>query len=124
MEMIQGLIAPFTPSWVGVWVFATLGGIITGFIKIADIDNRLFYPFISKPLIGMTTGVAIAMMINGQSEPPPISLAFWAFFGSVCSTPIITGFLIFISDQNRQNEIYKSAQSKLMPWSKEDSNEP
>lgn len=118
--LIDGLHAPFLISWLSVWVFALLGGFATSFIRINDIDNRLFYPFISKPLIGMTTGVAIAMMINGQAEPPPINLAFWAFFGSVCSTPILTGFLVFISDQNRQNELYKSAQDKFVPWSKKD----
>lgn len=115
---ITGLTAPFLISWLPVWVFATLAGFATAFIRINDIDNRLLYPFISKPLIGVTTGVAIAMILNGQVEPPPISLAFWAFVGSLCSTPIITGFLVFISDQRRQNELYKSAQDKFIPWSK------
>lgn len=120
IEVLQGLHAPFNLSWVGVWIFAFLGGLATAFIKIEDMDNRLSYPFISKPLIGTVTGVAIAMIFNGQAEPPPVNLAFWSFFGAVCSTPIMTGFLVFISDQKRQNELYKSAQDKFVPWSKKD----
>lgn len=120
MVMLQGLHAPFLISWLGVWVFAFLGGLASGFICIDDIDSRLRYPLIAKPLIGTVAGVAMAMMINGQAEPPANSLAFWAFVGSVCSTPIITGFLVFISDQKRQSEFYKSAQNKFAPWSKKE----
>lgn len=114
---LQGLHAPFLISWFGVWLFAFLGGWASAFIKINEIDNRLQYPFIAKPLIGTVAGVAMAMIINGQAEPPAVSLAFWSFVGSICSTPIITGFLVFISDQKRQNELYKSAQTKFIPWS-------
>ncbi len=120
MTDILGLHAPFLISWTAVWLFAFLGGLATAFIRIDEIDGRLSYPFIAKPLIGTVAGVAMAMMINGQAEPPAISLACWAFVGSVCSTPIITGFLVFISDQKRQNELYKSAQDKFVPWSKKE----
>lgn len=118
MTDLQGLPAPFSISWLGVWVFAFFGGLASAFIRINDIDVKLSYPIIAKTLIGTVSGVAMAMMINGQAEPPPINLAFWAFMGSICSTPIITGFLVFISDQKRQNELYKSAQDKFVPWSK------
>lgn len=115
-----GLHAPFLMSWMGVWLFAFLGGLASGFVKISDIDNRLLYPFISKPLIGMTAGVAIAVFINQNAEPPPTTLIFWALIGALFSTPIITGFAVFISDQKRQNELYKSAQDKFVPWSKKE----
>lgn len=114
----SGLSAPFLISWLGVWLFAFFGGLASAFIRINDIDVKLSYPIIAKTLIGTTAGVAMAMMINGQAEPPPINLSFWAFVGSICSTPIITGFLVFISDQKRQNQLYKSAQDKFVPWSK------
>lgn len=114
------MLPPFTHEWLGFWVFAALGGLISAFIKIDDIDRRLTTPFVAKPLIGMATGIALAVMINGQTEPPPINLNFWAFMGSICSTPIITGFLVFISDQKRQNELYQSAQNKFVPWSKKE----
>ncbi len=118
MTDLQGLHAPFLISWLGVWLFAFLGGLASAFITIGDIDRRLRHPFIAKPLIGMTAGVVIAVFINQNAEPPPPTLIFWAFIGSICSTPIITGFLVFISDQKRQNELYKSAQNKFIPWSK------
>lgn len=121
MQFLQGLPAPFNIEWLAMWVFATIGSIITGFIMISDIDNRLRYPFIAKPIIGLGCGMATAIFINGQTAPPPISLAFWAFCGSVCGSPIITGFLVFISDQKRQNEMYKSVQDKYLPFSKKES---
>lgn len=52
----QGLHAPFLISWFGVWLFAFLGGWASAFIKINEIDNRLQYPFIAKPLIGTVAG--------------------------------------------------------------------
>lgn len=116
MMNIQELTAPFLLSWTAVWLFSFLGGIASAFIRIADIDKRLLYPFIAKPLIGMATGLALCLLINGENDPPSISLAFWGFIGSLCSAPIVTGFLIFISDQERQNELYKSAQDRFLPF--------
>ena len=116
MINIQELTAPFLLSWTAVWLFSFLGGLASAFIRIADIDKRLLYPFIAKPLIGMTTGMALCLLINGDNDPPSISLAFWGFVGSLCSTPIATGFLIFISDQDRQNALYRSAQDKFLPF--------
>ena len=118
MIELHGLHAPFLISWLGVWLFALLGGVASAFISISDIDKRLRRPFISKPLIGMTAGVVIAVFINQNAEPPPPTLIFWAFIGSICSTPIITGFLVFISDQDRQNAVYEKAKDKFIPWSK------
>lgn len=122
MTDLQGLHAPFLLSWVGVWAFAFLGGLASAFIKISDIDNRLLYPFVAKPLIGMTAGIVVAVFINQNAEPPATTLIFWAFMGSVFSTPIITGFLVFVSDQKRQEMIYTKARDKYLPWAK-DSNE-
>lgn len=117
-----GLPPPFTVEWLPTWIFVGFGGLITAFIAIGDIDKRLFFPFIAKPLIGIATGMAVALMINGQTTPPSTTLPFWGFFGSVCSTPILTGLLVFISDQKRQNELYQSAQDKFLPWSKNKEN--
>ena len=120
MTELQGLHAPFLMSWLGVWLFAFLGGLASAFIKIQDLDNRLLYPFVAKPLIGMVSGVAIAVFINQNAEPPSPTLLFWALVGTFISTPIVTGFLVFISDQKRQNQLYKSAQDKFVPWSKKE----
>lgn len=117
------LSAPFIISWLGVWVFSGLGGLASAFIKIGDIDAKLKYAMISKPLIGMTAGVAMSVFINQNAEPPPTTLIFWAFIGSLVSTPIITGFLVFISDQKRQELVYNKAKDKFIPWAKDDQNQ-
>lgn len=119
MTDILGHHAPFLISWLGVWIFAFLGGLGSAFIKIKDIDNRLMYPFIAKPIIGTICGVAIAVLINQNAEPPPPTLVFWSLLGTLLSTPIITGFLVFISDQDRQNAVYEKAKDKYLPWTKE-----
>lgn len=118
MTIIQGLQAPFLISWLGVWVFALLGGLASGFIRIDDIDGRLRYPLIAKPLIGMVSGVAMVTYLNKNIEPPATDLVFWAFVASLCSTPIICGFLVFISDQKRQNDFYNQAKNRLFPKDK------
>ena len=120
MTDISGLSAPFLLSWLPFWVFCAFGGFASAFIVIGDIDNRLKYPFISKPLIGMMSGVAMVLYLNQNAEPPPSTLLFWGFVTSLLSTPIITGFLVFVSDQKRQDELYKSAQDKFVPWLKSD----
>lgn len=119
-QILQGLSAPFLISWLGVWVFAFLGGLASGFIRIDDIDNRLRYPLVAKPLIGTISGVAIATYLNQNIEPPATDLVFWAFVGSLCSTPIICGFLVFISDQKRQNEFYTQTKDRILPKHKGD----
>lgn len=111
--------APFTIDWLGVWIIAALGGIAAASIKINDIDKYLKHPTFAKVAIGTTAGVVIAVFINQDAVPPPATLIFWAFVGAVCSTPIVSGFLVFISDQKRQNKLYKSAQDKFLPFGKD-----
>lgn len=113
-----GLHAPFLISWLGVWLFALLGGIASAFIVIGDIDGRVRLPIVAKPIIGTTAGLAMSILINHGQEPPSPTLAFWAWLAAICSTPIISGFLVFISDQKRQNDLYESAQDKFLKWSK------
>lgn len=115
---IQGLTAPFLLTWLPYWVFAFLGGLAAAFVRIDDIDRRLVAPFIAKPLTGMTAGLAIVTYLNGNAEPPSVTLTLWAFLGAVLSTPILTGFLVFISDQKRQQDFYDKAKDKFLPWTK------
>lgn len=118
LKLLHALPAPFNIEWLPIWIFAGFGAFITAFIMIEDIDNRLRHPFIAKPIIGLGCGMATAIFVNGQTAPPPINLAVWAFVGAVCSNPLLTGLLVFISDQKRQNEFYKSAQDKFLPFGK------
>ncbi|OOS03009.1 hypothetical protein SAMN02745664_1393 [Moraxella cuniculi DSM 21768] len=120
MTELQGLHAPFLISWLGIWLFAFLGGVASAFIKIADIDKRLIAPFIAKPLIGTICGVGVAIYLNGDNHPPSATLIAWALVGSVFLTPIITGLLVFISDQKRQDEVYQNIKDKYLPFNKED----
>lgn len=116
----SGLSAPFLLSWLPFWVFCAFGGLASAFIKIDDTDHRLRHPFIAKTLIGTMSGMAMVLYLNQNAEPPLSTLLLWGFITSLLSTPIITGFLVFISDQKRQNELYKSAQDKFIPWSKKE----
>lgn len=109
----------FELTWASVWLFAFLGGIASAFVMISDVDNRIILPFVAKPIIGTTAGLAMCILINNGQEPPSPTLAFWAWAAAICSTPIVSGFLVFISDQKRQNHLYKSAQAKFLPFSKD-----
>lgn len=120
LDILRGIPAPFHLDWLPMWVFATFGAFITAFVMIDEIDNRLKHPFVAKIIIGTGSGMAVAIMMNGQTAPPPISLSFWAFVGAMCSSPIVTGFLVFISDQKRQNEVYKQAQDRFLPFGKKE----
>lgn len=107
---------PFTPEWLSIWTFVCLGAFCTLFIKIEDIDRRLLYPAIAKPLIGIAAGMTLCLLINGDNNPPSTSLAFWGFVATICSSPIVMGFIVFISDQERQNALYRSAQERFLPF--------
>lgn len=114
MTILSELHAPFLISWLAVWLFAFGGGLASAFIRIRTIDERLLMPYVSKPLIGTMAGVALALWINGDADPPSIVLASWACLASLFSTPIVTGVLVYISDQERQNSIYQQIQSRFI----------
>lgn len=109
------LTAPFLSSWLGIWVFAMAGGTASAFIRVEEIDRKLFVPFISKPFIGTVFGVGLCMFMADGVDPPKGTLTFWALVVSTCSTPVVAGFLVFISDQKRQNRIYRTVQEKYLP---------
>ena len=114
------LVAPFLSSWLGIWVFAMAGGVASAFIRVEEIDRKLFVPFISKPFIGTVFGVGLCMFMSDGVDPPKGALTFWALIVSTCSTPVVAGFLVFISDQKRQNKVYKDLQEKYLPFSKKE----
>lgn len=118
-QLILKLPAPFSIEWLHIWVFCALGAFATAFIMIDDIDKRLRQPFIAKPIMGLGAGMALAFHINGGQTPPTVSLASVAFMGAVLGSPILTGLCVFISDQNRQNAMYKTLQDKVLPFGKD-----
>lgn len=120
--MNNGFAAPFLQSWVGVWVFAVAGGASAGFVRVDEIDNKLYAPFFAKIFIGTFAGVSLCALIATGSEPPAPALTFWAYAASFCTAPICAGLLVFISDQRRLNSIFNRAsnmaQDRYLPPSK------
>ena len=45
-------------------MFAMSGGIASAFIRVEEIDRKLFVPFISKPFIGTVFGVGLCMFMS------------------------------------------------------------
>ena len=100
------LVIPFTVSYIGIWVFSGAGGLCAGFVKIGDIDNRLHIPILAKFVIGTSSGVAIALLIDAFTSTPHSALTFFALFASLFSSPIISGLLVYLSNQKRLNSAF------------------
>jgi len=111
--------APFLFSWVGVWVFSAAGGICAGFVRINDIDSKLYAAVFAKVFIGTFTGVSLCLLIASSTEPPEAALTFWAFFASLFSSPLVAGGLVYISNQRRLDNIFnrvsRHAQDRYLP---------
>lgn len=116
------LTAPFLFSWLGVWVFSMAGGICSGFVRIDDIDSKLYFAIFAKIFIGTFSGVALCLLIVGNEEPEA-ALTFWAFFASLFSSPLVAGGLVYISNQRRLDQIFnrvgRHAQDRYLPISTE-----
>ena len=101
---------PFTPEWVGVWVFAIGGGIGASFIHIAEVDRHLKHPTIAKVFLGTFWGMAISLAIDALTDTPMGAIMLFTIGASSFSAPICAGFMVYISSQKRQNSIYDAAQ--------------
>ena len=114
--------APFLFSWVGVWFFSAAGGVCAGFVRINDIDSRLYAAVLAKVFIGTFSGVALCMLLAGN-DPPEAALTFWAFFASLFSSPLVAGCLVYISNQRRLDQIFnrfnRHAQDRYLPIDKD-----
>ncbi len=110
--------APFLFSWIGVWFFSMAGGICSGFVRINDIDSKLYAAVFAKVFIGTFSGVALCMLLAGE-ESPEAALTFWAFFASLFSSPLVAGGLVYISNQRRLdqwfNRVGRHAQDRYLP---------
>lgn len=111
--------APFLFSWLGVWVFSIAGGICASFVRITDIDSKLYAAIFAKMFIGTFSGVALCLLIAANAEPPEAALTFWAFAASLFSSPLATGALVYISNQRRLDSIFnrvsRHAQDRYLP---------
>lgn len=102
-----GLSPPFTPEWVGVWVFAIAGGVSASFIQIEEIDRYLrFSPTIVKIVMGTFGGMAISSAIGTLTDTPLGAISLFAFIASIVSALICIGFMVYVGSQKRQNEVY------------------
>lgn len=121
---------PFTPEWVGVWVFAIGGGIGAGFIHIAEVDRYLKYPTLAKAFLGTFWGMAISLAIDALTDTPMGAIMLFTIGASSFSAPICAGFMVYISSQKRQNSIYdlgkNAATDRIFgrKTSKDNNNEP
>ena len=97
---------PFTPEWVGVWVFAIGGGVGAGFIYIAEVEKHLKYPTAAKIVLGTLWGMAISLAIDALTDTPMGAIMLFTIGASSFSAPICAGFMVYISSQRRQNSIY------------------
>lgn len=104
---------PFTPEWIGVWVFAIGGGIGAGFIHIAEVDRYLKYPTLAKAFLGTFWGMAISLAIDALTDTPMGAIMLFTISASSFSAPICAGFMVYISVQRRQNRVYDAAQDVL-----------
>lgn len=103
MEHLQ---PPFTPEWIGVWVFAIGGGIGAGFIYIAEVEKHLKHPTAAKIVLGTLWGMAISLAIDALTDTPMGAIMLFTIGASSFSAPICAGFMVYISSQKRQNSIY------------------
>lgn len=97
---------PFTPEWIGVWVFAIGGGIGASFIYIAEVEKHLKYPTAAKIVLGTLWGMAISLAIDALTDTPMGAIMLFTIGASSFSAPICAGFMVYISSQKRQNSIY------------------
>lgn len=114
---------PFIASWFGIWLFSIVGGFIASQIKVDETDNRLKNPIITKIIIGTFFGVAICMFLSDGADPPKLALTAYALVIATCASVVVTGFLVYIADQKRQNKVYKNLQDKYLPSSKNEENQ-
>ena len=101
---------PFTPEWIGVWVFAIGGGIGAGFIHIAEVEKHLKRPTAAKIILGTLWGMAISLAIEALTDTPMGAIMLFTIGASSFSAPICAGFMVYISSQKRQNRVYDAAQ--------------
>lgn len=104
---VSGLPPPFTPDWIGVWVFAIAGGVSASFIQIEEIDKYLrFSPTVVKIVMGTFGGMAISSAIGTLTDTPFGAISLFAFIASIVSALICIGFMVYVGSQKRQNEVY------------------
>lgn len=110
-----GLSPPFTPEWIGVWVFAIGGGVGASFIYIEEID-RYFKrsPALAKIVIGTLWGMATSLAVDALTDTPMGAIMLFTIFSSSFSAPICAGFMAYIGNQKRQVGIYDIAKDSVV----------
>ena len=104
---MSSLAPPFTPEWIGVWVFAIAGGVSASFIQIEEIDKYLrFSPTVVKIVMGTFGGMAVSSAIGTLSDTPLGAISLFAFIASIVMALICIGLMVYVGSQKRQNEVY------------------
>ncbi len=89
--------APFTLSWLPVWVFAGMGGLCSIFFKIPSIDIHFRYLLFAKPLLGTFGAVSLCLFVTKGVEPPEVVLPAYAFLAALLSAPLLQNTLAVVS---------------------------
>lgn len=92
-----GMTAPFLTSWIPVWVFSTLGGIGSIFVKVDNIDARFRSLYIAKPFLGVLGGMALSIAMTDGRDPPEVILSTYAAISSFLSSAILQFVLVLLS---------------------------
>lgn len=107
---MSGLSPPFTPEWMGVWVFSIAGGVSASFVQIEELDKYLkFSPTVVKIVMGTSGGMAISSAIGTLTDTPLGAISLFAFIASIVSALICIGFMVYVGNQKRQNDVYDMA---------------
>ncbi|MGO2507108.1 hypothetical protein [Psychrobacter alimentarius] len=109
---LSQLSPPFVVAWIGVWVFAIAGGVGASFIHITDVDSKLRYPALAKIVLGTFWGMALSLAIESLTSTPMGALPLFALGASCFSAPLCAGFMVYISSQKRQNDVYDIVKDK------------
>lgn len=102
----SGAVAPFTVGWVGVWIFAALGGLSAGFIKVDEVDAKLRYPVAAKLVIGLAFGMVFCLAIEALTSTAMGVLPLFAWLAACFSAPICAGFMVYLSNQRRLDDVF------------------
>ena len=92
-----GMTAPFLISWFPVWIFCTLGGIGSIFVKVDNIDARFRYLYVAKPFLGILGGMSLSIAMTDGRDPPEVILSTYAAISSFLSSAILQFVLVLLS---------------------------
>lgn len=103
-----GMTAPFLISWLPVWIFCTLGGIGSIFVKVDNIDARFRWLYIAKPYLGIFGGMILCLAVTDGRNPPEVVLTTYGGLVSFLSAAILQFVLVLLSSPKNSLKVVNS----------------